>query len=94
MIFNVLMYTLPAIFIVCAAFMLYYRPTLLEMIGQESNKLIFAIAILFFALGILAFVLIMTGNLGFLLIWMIISLVIFFAIFYFLYLLYKQNKDQ
>lgn len=94
MIFNVLMYTLPAIFIVCAAFMLYYRATLLEMIGLESNKLVFAIAILFFALGILAFVLIITGNLGFLLIWMIISLVIFFAIFYFLYLLYKQNKDQ
>lgn len=92
MLFNTLMYTLPAIYMVVAGFILFYRTVVLDLIGQESNKLVFSIAILFFVLSILGFVLIITGNIDILLIWMIVSLTIFLTIIYFLYYLYQQTK--
>lgn len=92
MFLNVLMYAFPAMFMILGAYILLYRRTLLTLLGESANKLIFSFSILLFIVGALGLVLVVNNLIGYMLIWMIAALLIFFFILFVSYLLFKFNN--
>ena len=84
MIFNILIYAFPAMFMILGAYLLIYRRTLLEVFGDYSNKVIIIFSILLFLVGILGFILVVNNLIDLMLIWMLAALlVVFFMVFVF-----------
>src|SRR5699024_12206408 len=82
MIFNILIYAFPAMFMILGAYLLIYRRTLLEVFGDYSNKVIIIFSILLFLVGILGFILVVNNLIDLMLIWMLDALfVVFFMVF-------------
>ena len=94
MIFNILIYAFPAMFMILGAYLLIYRRTLLEVFGDYSNKVIIIFSILLFLVGILGFILVVNNLIDLMLIWMLAVLfVVFFMVFVF-YWLFKANNGK
>ena len=94
MIFNILIYAFPAMFMILGAYLLIYRRTLLEVFGDYSNKVIIIFSILLFLVGILGFILVVNNLIDLMLIWMLAALlVVFFMVFVF-YWLFKANNGK
>ena len=94
MIFNILIYAFPAMFMILGAYLLIYRRTLLEVFGDYSNKVIIIFSILLFLVGILGFILVINNLIDLMLIWMLAALfVVFFMVFVF-YWLFKANNGK
>ena len=94
MIFNILIYAFPAMFMILGAYLLIYRRTLLEVFGDYSNKVIIIFSILLFLVGILGFILVVNNLIDLMLIWMLAALfVVFFMVFVF-YWLFKANNGN
>ena len=74
MIFNILIYAFPAMFMILGAYLLIYRRTLLEVFGDYSNKVIIIFSILLFLVGILGFILVVNNLIDLMLIWMLAAL--------------------
>ena len=98
MIFNILIYAFPAMFMILGAYLLIYRRTLLEVFGDYSNKVIIIFSILLFLVGILGFILVVNNLIDLMLIWMLAVLfVVFFMVFVFYthtYWLFKANNGK
>lgn len=94
MIFNILIYAFPAMFMILGAYLLIYRRTLLDVFGDYSNKVIIIFSILLFLVGILGFILVVNNLIDLMLIWMLAALfVVFFMVFVF-YWLFKANNGK
>lgn len=94
MIFNILIYAFPAMFMILGAYLLIYRRTLLEVFGDYSNKVIIIFSVLLFLVGILGFILVVNNLIDLMLIWMLAALlVVFFMVFVF-YWLFKANNGE
>ncbi len=94
MIFNILIYAFPAMFMILGAYLLIYRRTLLEVFGDYSNKVIIIFSVLLFLVGILGFILVVNNLIDLMLIWMLAALfVVFFMVFVF-YWLFKANNGK
>lgn len=94
MIFNILIYAFPAMFMILGAYLLIYRRTLLEVFGDYSNKVIIIFSVLLFLVGILGFILVVNNLIDLMLIWMLAALfVVFFMVFVF-YWLFKANNEK
>ena len=94
MIFNILIYAFPAMFMILGAYLLIYRRTLLEVFGDYSNKVIIIFSMFLFLVGILGFILVVNNLIDLMLIWMLAALfVVFFMVFVF-YWLFKANNGK
>ncbi|MBA5729071.1 hypothetical protein HW423_04655 [Aerococcaceae bacterium INB8] len=94
MIFNILIYAFPAMFMILGAYLLIYRRTLLEVFGDYSNKVIIIFSVLLSLVGILGFILVVNNLIDLMLIWMLAALfVVFFMVFVF-YWLFKANNGK
>lgn len=94
MIITVLLYTFPAMFMILAAFMLYYRTTLLLVLGESANKVVFAFSILLFTVGVLGLILVILNLIDYFLIWMFFALFIIFIMMFVFYFLMKFNDPK
>lgn len=94
MIITVLMYAFPAMFMILAAFMLFYRSTLLLLLGESANKIIFAFSILLFIVGFLGIVLVILNLIEYFLMWMFFALLVIFFMMFVFYFLMKFNNSQ
>lgn len=94
MIITVLLYTFPAMFMILAAFMLYYRTTLLLVLGESANKVVFAFSILLFTVGVLGLILVILNLIDYFLIWMFFALFIIFIMMFVFYFLMMFNDPK
>lgn len=94
MVITVLMYAFPAMFMILGAFMLIYRTTLLMILGESANKVIFGFSILLGFVGILGLVLVVLNLIEYFLMWMFVALLIIFFMMFVFYFLMKFNDSQ
>lgn len=94
MLFNIFMYTFPAVMMILGAFILLYRTILVNVLGESVNKLIFIISIMFFIVGILGFVLVFNALIDFFLIWLLFAIVILGGMAFLFYYLYRNRPKS
>lgn len=94
MIITVLLYTFPAMFMILGAFMIYYRTTLLLLLGEAANKVVFAFSILLFTVGVLGLILVILYLIDYFLMWMFFALLIIFIMMFVFYFLMKFNDPK
>ncbi|XJS09793.1 hypothetical protein ACF3NG_06495 [Aerococcaceae bacterium WGS1372] len=79
---------------VLATFMLLYRTTLLVLLGESANKIVFAFSILLFIVGLLGLVLVIFNQIDYFLMWMFFALLVTFFMMFVFYFLMKFNNSQ
>ncbi|MBG9978272.1 hypothetical protein [Ruoffia tabacinasalis] len=94
MLFTILIYAFPAMFMILGAYLLLFRQTLIQVFGDYSNKVIISFSILLFLIGILGFVLVINNFIDYMLIWMLAALIVVFFMVFVFYWLFRANNDN
>ena len=94
MLFTILIYAFPAMFMILGAYLLLFRQTLIQVFGDYSNKVIISFSILLFLIGILGFVLVINNFIDYMLIWMLAALIVVFFMVFVFYWLFRTNNDN
>lgn len=86
---QILMYAFPSMMMILAIYLFFYRKYLVQMFKLERPRLINLLALTFFLMAVLGFILNLFSSITFVYIWMILSLLMIGFLTFIIYYIIK-----